>query len=327
MPEVNKAYIDAVSKITKSMGQYSPDAMATVEQGLESVTQRVADTTAQYVAKIPGMSTQIGRVAFAAAEQFLAKASISTQLTYSGGYEVLGYATEQWASVPLAYQVTVGSRKLGKAVRAPLQDDIRFRVSSTWDSFIPQASGDVAALAAMFGRSLVTRWSSRRIWLGTTPITINLLLKFDAVYDAYREVVMPCLILQQMALPSSQGSQQVSGTFIENLLVPPGPSPFQGTAGNVKDILERNQDRISIRIGTQWVFNNVIIKEADVVFKNKFTPEGQPTTAEVNVTFETYEIMTKESLKEVYHGGERERKYTTEEGTTPPVTAPPVVTV
>jgi hypothetical protein len=161
---------------------------------------------------------------------------------------------------------------------------------------------------------------------------VSLRLKFEAVKDAYLEVVEPCRLLQTMAVPSDPATNREPINFSEissNLkrfrlgkvgeaisnfpaLVPPGPSPFTWnellsgqinyTEKNQQDFLESTHkgDFIIIELGTFLTFWNVIIREDAVSYKTKFDNRGYPISAEAEIRFETYEMPTKESLEYSY---------------------------
>lgn len=243
------------------------------------------------------------------------------------GFYKIGYIyADGLPKVPDEYLVKITSIRNRCTVIAPLQEAISLRVESRWEPFIPadllsRANIIVQAGTGLFGerRSLVTRATSRRIWQGSTPVTMSLRLKFEAIKDAYREVVLPGRMLQSMALPSDPSAKYAAGQDIGKLealislaLKPPGPNPF-----SLDDVLSGNKsfsamnesevrdstksgDFIMIEIGRFLTFFNVIIRESEVSYKTKFAEGGDPIEAEANVIFETYEMMTMESLKDSY---------------------------
>jgi len=222
--------------------------------------------------------------------------------------------------VPPAYVVEVNSKSVGKVV-AVLQEDFQFRVESNWGSVIPQgisSSGgtellNVVVQSATGGRySIQNKLTSRRIWKSTSPVIMNIPLKFEAQEDARREVLLACELLQRMVVPA-----EGLGKF----LAPPGPSPFLlneevsvpnskadrrsvGTtsAAKVRDFLTANQDRIQVSIGRALWFRSVIIRSAAVKFSPRFTRGGDPISATVDLVVETYEILSKQGLAEAYNG-------------------------
>jgi hypothetical protein len=153
-------------------------------------------------------------------------------------------------------------------------------------------------------------------------------LRFEAVEDPYREVVQPCRYLQTIALPANIKFEQswgktrpgvvetekskvretlkgVAGTFLS----PPGPTPFttkglftRDSSRSIDEIVSdlRGGDVIKIDLGRFLSFWNVVVKEVTPVFHCKFSREGDPISARVNIIFESYEMMTVETLGEAY---------------------------
>lgn len=250
------------------------------------------------------------------------------------GFTQYGYISADGSpKVPDEYLVKITSIRNNCTVVAPLQEDISMQVESRWDPFVPvdllsRANVVVQAATGLLfeeRRSLVTRATSRRIWVGSTPIVMSLKLMFEAVKDPYREVVLPGRMLQSMALPSDPSAGYTKGQgIVGNLkaltslaLKPPGPNPFSLddvlTGGksfpdmNESEITDstKSGDFIMIEIGRFLTFFNVIIRESTISYKTKFAQGGDPVEAEARVIFETYEMMTIESLRDSYD------KYTT----------------
>ena len=325
MPAENISNVKDVQSSKKSMGDYNPVAVVAplLTNALQPYIGGALQTGQQYIDRVPGMKTQLGSIAFSEL--------MNTVTQQNKLIEVVGYATELWGDIPDPYKVTIRSDVMtGNTadkrfiIRAPLQDDLSFGVTSEWVPFSPLAglSDSVNAIAQLTGRTLMTRWSTRRIWKGTSPITINISLKFEAVYSAYNEVLKPCMQLQQLALPSLPGAG--GNPFLK----PPGPYPyiaggakefeqaaaesnnpiaragFSGlssvAAGAEKAMANVSYDKITISIGKLLKFSNVILKDAQITYKNKFTSGGNPITAKADLIFETYEIMTKGALGKSY---------------------------
>lgn len=224
-----------------------------------------------------------------------------------------------------------------------LQEDIQMRVESRWDPFIPAsmlAKGNmllqlVSEKAGLSGgpKSLVTKASTRRLWVGSTPMVINLKLKFEAINDSAKDVVAPCRILQSLALPSEPGSGTDSPDALDRatefrqnpnlstgselikalpLLSPPGPSPFswEGILSsrkpvnelNISSIVENSKggDRIILQLGKFLNFDDVIIREVSTAYHIKMDTFGDPISADINIIFETYEIPTVQTLTRAY---------------------------
>jgi hypothetical protein len=208
-----------------------------------------------------------------------------------------------------------------------MQDKTSFRVTGEWEPFIPNVVQGVLNQVSqmLFKQALISRYTSRRIWKGTSPISITLNLSFNSINDTYNNVVEPVLRLLQMASPSEAGALS---KYLP-VLTPPGPSPFQtddpsqsstapstgGILGAVASDVQKavnavNQqpvvqaarnwlnagDNIYIAIGSYLFFSNVIVKEVQPTFDTAIDINGYPIRSTVSVTFETYEIPTKETL-------------------------------
>jgi len=252
-------------------------------------------------------------------------------------FDEYGYINSDGDEIPKEYLVRISSYRLRTVVIAPMQEAISMNVESQWEPLVPTSLLRTAQAPVQFltqilrgeARTPITSATSRRIWTGTSPMVISLKLKFEAVQDPYREVVEPCRILQTMAAPSDPTTDRDHKGIIENArsldpkivantiasfpaLQPPGPTPFTwdnliggqvNYADKSREDIEKSAkggDFIIIEFGTFLTFWNVIIRESGVEYDIKFTEEGYPISAHAAVTFETYEMPTKESLKFSY---------------------------
>lgn len=180
-------------------------------------------------------------------------------------------------------------------VYAFLQEKIHLRAASDWEGITESIPGvsEIASAAdtasqALAGRSTISTWSTRRKWAGSEPISFNLKLKFEAFSDPYREVMLPCIGLQGLTLP--RGGRLTANGF---LLIPPGPNPFD-LSNKGGAATERNEN-ISLNIGNFLKFGSVIIKTVNVTFENRMGSKG-PIGAEVDLSIETYQMLTREDL-------------------------------
>lgn len=254
-------------------------------------------------------------------------------------WTVYGYSPDG-KKVPNEYLVSVTSLRNRAKVVAPLQESIMIKAESHWQPFLPSLSsfGNLLVQAFTGGRkALVSKATSRRVWNGSTPMSLSIKMVFEAVEDTNREVVYPIMMLGSMVLPaetlytadsenriSSQfgNLQEAAAKALDKLplLGPPGPSPFslEGIV-DLKSILStqvvsqiealEGGDHIMIEIGNFLTFDNVIIKSISPVIPIKFATNGQPISAVININFETYEMLTVESfqnsfnLEKNYQGG------------------------
>lgn len=141
----------------------------------------------------------------------------------------------------------------------------------------------------------VSVYSTRRIWTGSDPLSLNLNLRFYAVNNTYNEVISPCIRLQRMALPSY-------GTGHLSLLTPPGPSPYNWKADGSFSTINTTGDYIQIYIGGYLLFDPVIVKRVTCEFDNKYDTNGYPMGANVQVEFQTFQVMTKSDISNVVRG-------------------------
>ena len=226
-----------------------------------------------------------------------------------------------------------------------LQEKFSLGVNSIWKPLIPMDAmggmGDLAnsGMQLLTGRTLIASAASRRIWAGTSPIVLNIVMRLEAINDAQEDVANQCRALMQLCLPT-----RVTGGASDFLpfLAPAGPSPFVipeefqkswtqlksiapvanmsaggGFGGALINSFEWGGDKlvslvkagsefidrgtdIDIRIGTFLKFKKVIVKSVDASFDNKFDRKGQPISATVTMVIETYEIISQEDL--VYEG-------------------------
>jgi hypothetical protein len=204
--------------------------------------------------------------------------------------------------VPDEYKitVTVANSKGASGLIAVLQDNFVLAVESRWEPFMQGLNesligqlGNIITTAAT-GKSLQVAVTSNRIWTSTTPMTISLPLVFLTETDPYKDVVQKCYALQELAVPS----EPVAG----GLLTPPGPSPFKRTAESKTMLGAQEGTRIDIAIGTFLKFKSVIVKSVSITYDTRMSeqPRGLPIAAKADITFETYQIMTKENLADAY---------------------------
>lgn len=218
----------------------------------------------------------------------------------------VGWLPEYAKDVPPQFRIVIEDRKEGMEHRnespliqiyAVMQDATNLSVESAWETF-PALEGALSEMAniaaqALVHRSLVSRFSSRRYWKGTEPIQIKLTMRFEAIQDAFRDVIEPTLQLQQLALPTKAGLDWGGAEPLN----PPGPSPFK--LPNMSSPMDRGEE-ITIKIGRFLLFSSVIVKSASVSYDTRVDINGSPISAVADMTFQTYSIFTKENLKDAY---------------------------
>lgn len=186
---------------------------------------------------------------------------------------------------------------------ALLQKEVTLKTGGRWDPFRASALGTGAEILAqwIFDTSLIMPVLSRRMWRGSSPLELTLDLKFEAVYDAKNEVLLPCALLHRMSLPGYKlgggviedmqkeqalaGKAPLSGNLL-SVLSPPGPSPFPGKMGDI----------ISIHIGKMLTFKGVILTDVTSSIPSKYSEGGLPVSTNMSIRFESYQIMAKEDF-------------------------------
>jgi len=213
-----------------------------------------------------------------------------------GRYSVVLRATPRGEVQPT---VTIG---------AWLQHKIVFETKSNWEPVVDMSNtGAVGDLFQLAGTSLSSTMTSRRKWKGTDPITMTLSLRFEVFEDAKKEVIEPCLRLQQLALPS-RGLVNVSGESF--LLQPPGPNPFYIEAASGIKVLGHQPfgkcELIEIDIGGGFLNfggssggSGVIINSVKITYDNRMSKDG-PIGAQAELSIQTYEMLTRERLADIY---------------------------
>lgn len=218
-----------------------------------------------------------------------------------------GFIDGDLTNINPAYRVVIVAKLGGgverQCITSILQEDTTLRITSDWEPFIPTGVSSAVqsvfqGLGALAGKqvSLVNRFTTRRIWRGTSPIELTMNLKFESISDTFKNVVKPTMQLMQIASPSLEGKIGLFG-----LLTPPGPNAFRRTSSLIDESVKTDiqaGDVISIHIGTFLKFDSVIIKEVVPVFDNRLSPDGYPISSKVAVVFQTYEVLTKSDIKD-----------------------------
>jgi hypothetical protein len=187
-------------------------------------------------------------------------------------------------------------------VYAFLQDNFKFNVDSTWDKLgMPKSIQKIGQIGQVItqgttGKQLYNAALTRRVWTDSSPIKLELKLKFEAVENVFKEVIQPCVYLQSLVLPR-HGSTLIDKATEAFSLIPPGPNParWSETHGSIAGVLGASDGTIGISIGDFVEFNCVIIKSVQIDYGTRMAQEG-PVSAEVVVNIETYEMLLQEDL-------------------------------
>lgn len=312
---VNLARVASNAKSVRKMGNYNPVALVTNSSFASALANRADSAIQANLRKIPGASQVIGSYDFGRLFRGHGRQAGSNPI--SAGFVYYGYPADL-EDIPSEYRIEIrntGSEKW--AVVGILQENFTLKTASEWVPFaptgdmIPEGINQAIQLGTQIttGLQIKSSLTSRRIWNGTTPVVMSVKLKFQAINDPVNEVLRPSIKLQQLALPAGADPVSFSGFNVPiPFLQPPGPSPakFGNTSESSQKMEEggtigRPGETTEIKIGTMIKFSSVIVKEVEVTYPSKYTAGGYPISAEVNIVFETYEILTKQQLEQSYN--------------------------
>jgi hypothetical protein len=186
-----------------------------------------------------------------------------------------------------------------------IQDKISLAIENTWEQISTQKlalSRETIAQAAGF--SGFTMLNSRRIWRGTSPLKFTIKLRFMAEDNVRKDVIDQVRMLLRWASPSEDATGPLGSI---GFLLPPGPSPLHNNMAWVKSLglgsvynsalsWTSRDERIDITVGKFLRFESVILQRVAPEFGARFDRDGQPVDAEVDVSFETYQIATREAI-------------------------------
>ena len=200
-----------------------------------------------------------------------------------------GYTSDVGWTAPTNQLVVISSSyESPGTITGLLNKPFSFATSSDWQSFVPAPPELLDTIfQATLDKSLYGQFTSRRIWKGTSALKMSVELYFYAVNGAYNEVLVPCIRLQRLALPTYKSGTSSNQSI---LLTPPGPDPFSFTSANP------GGDLISITVGGLLSFTPIIVRETTIQFDQKYDSQGYPMSAIATINFETYQLLTKEDI-------------------------------
>jgi hypothetical protein len=181
-------------------------------------------------------------------------------------------------------------RKISTCVVGLIGDGTSRSLQANWNSPFEQGNlggmfekmGDV--LQATTGRTSITTFSSTQIWEGNRPTTFQLVLKFYALFDAYREVMEPLRELEKMMGPIIEaGSADAGGVraFFANAV----PSPNS-----------RIPAPVMLNIGRRMMIPNCVIESISIPLDQEKTKDGDLVRAEATLSIATKVMLNKANI-------------------------------
>ena len=215
--------------------------------------------------------------------------------------------SEQY-KIKITYEVNTSAGREGKPILIEgwMPESITTTAGSEWgqpfdDSFVGGIINDISDL----GGKLIPTFKalSSQVWQGNTPIAITIPIEFIAYSSALKQVVEPTVSLIRMALPreeqfgdfSYRGKQITDGITV---LKAPGPSAVVDLPGIGQYF--KSED-ITVKLGSFMTFKRAIIKDVNVTWDLKLSPEGYPMRSEVEIQIESPTVITKQGIDNIFN--------------------------
>lgn len=215
------------------------------------------------------------------------------------------------ANINYQVKLSTGSSHNNRlTIKARIPEQITLSVQSHWEAALGSAVEGIQGLPGIstgFGIARTAGYLGAQMfmaqtiqsWSGTDPLSFTIPMIFDAHTDAYQDVWLPVHKLAQMCSPGL-----IDGNW---RLVPPGPNGIREAFGGEGGRTEGSNwdqlggENIQLEIGRHLKLPSVILISADPVFDSKFTEEGYPISAEVNLTIQTPFVPTKQFLEDIFN--------------------------
>lgn len=170
------------------------------------------------------------------------------------------------------YKVVIRSQ--GYEIVADMPEEFTTAVGSDWENRLPNSLNSIEGLLkAGAGTSATVQITTQQVWVNSSPVEIPITLVFDAVEDAYQEVVKPIRILESMAMPD----------YVGGFLYAPGPSLWRSGADYGCELF----------IGRQFHMNNMILVSVSASLATRLDEKGYPIAGRVDCTFRTPKVLSK----------------------------------
>ena len=223
------------------------------------------------------------------------------------------------SNISPVYRVLVAGRIRGDVgqelqVIAQTPEEIGLQIDNEWESWI--ANGEVPGTNLLQSRVLsrlatgigvlgtasgITRsvqGLTSQIWRGTTPLEIQLPLLLNARENAFTDVVVPIRNLIQLASPYRIGVGE-GETIFNNLIHAPGPTLFDVTSNNPNTA-------IRLEIGRIISIPSVVITSIQADIPNRYTAQGHPIEANLNVSLRTHYTYLREDYNQIFGGRDQQ---------------------
>jgi len=176
-------------------------------------------------------------------------------------------------------------------VMASLPEHFSFHLSADWQPLLhnPSLAGALGSIVQdaryagtiakdVFGISDYSQSATAQIYNATTPLDLAFPFVFNAVYDPTSEVMEQIQSLMSLVSPS----------IFHGILRNPGPTVYQ--------MLNNTGYKISLRIGNAIMFPNILVTGVSPMFDVMCHKEGDFISAQVDVSFRTTTILTKQDI-------------------------------
>lgn len=209
------------------------------------------------------------------------------------------YMVHIWGTDELGQQLNGAT-----GIWASLPEEFSLETTANWQPILAGLSqkilggifGNVEAAVttglAAAGISTQTKYTSHLIWESTSPISLRIPIKLDAVYNANEEVTQIVMRLLSLTLPSETGGT-IAGFDTSSITPLKAPGPTMVISSKYK---------ISLSLGRLLVFPSVIVTGVAATFNTRPRSDGNFISADVDLTISTPTIYTKSDLATVFRG-------------------------
>jgi len=177
-----------------------------------------------------------------------------------------------------AYLVAISCPTEGLEVICDLPEQIVMAMQSDWEARMPpglESLRDNAIVNTIGVAPMSQEWSTRQMWVNSSPQEFSLTLLFDANSDAYKDVFLPAMSLYRLTAPVAYG----------DLLLPPGPSR-----------IDKKKNAVTIAIGKMIRIEDAILVSAQPSFDTRLDIQGYPIACEIELTIRTAVVYSRTNI-------------------------------